>query len=169
VRAAYLRNALKPGVELEDELAKDGLDILSQLKAIRLKLHHTLDTAVELGDAHGVALLAAKLHEGLALASKLNGDWTKFATPSSVTNILITSHPDVAKLISAIRMAIAPYPEIRDKVLEAIDRVEREAAAPVAALPAPLPVIDVQATPVVSREKTLARAAQDDILERALA
>ena len=129
LKSSYLAGAGKSRQELEVIAADESLGIIDHLKIIRGRLYRFLDSASEAGDRTGGALLCGRLHENLAASARLTGE-LRSSGFINVTQNIINGDPLYLQAIGAIVAAVAPFPEARARVIEALRKIEGPSQTP---------------------------------------
>ena len=120
-RAEYLVGA---DIEKLGELVVEETgSVLTHYAAIRARLYRHLDAAGEANDKINIDRLAGRLHENLHHVSRITGELQR--SPLLVQQNNFLSHPDTARTIAAIVSAVAPFPEARIAVAQALRRLEQ--------------------------------------------
>ena len=124
-----LRAKLIAGPDIDIDLDKlketESQSLLANLVALRHRLFAALDTAEEYQDAGMLTRVSSQLHQNLEITGKLLGDLGVSST--NVTNILIA--PQYISLRVELVKALAPFPEARAAVAQALNELESKAAA----------------------------------------
>src|SRR5215468_10622328 len=125
LRAAVLAGPDLEGVDLDKLKQTESQSLLGNLVALRHRLFAALDAAEEYNDAGMLTRVASQLHQNLEITGKLLGDLGVSST--NVTNILIA--PQYISLRVELVKALAPFPEARAAVAQALNELESKAAA----------------------------------------
>jgi hypothetical protein len=124
-----LRARLITGPDLDIDLNQlreaESQSLLMHLVRLRNRLFASLDVAEECGDSAMVARVAHQLHENLTITGKLLGDLGVGST--TVNNYLVT--PMYIELRTVLVRALAPHPEARIAVAQALRCIEEKSAA----------------------------------------
>jgi hypothetical protein len=91
-------------------------DLLSQVQVLRNRAYALLDSAEEAGDIRAAVVAMREVRECIALLAKVAGELPGDGT---TVNVLVSS--DWARLRSAIMLALAPHPEARIAVADALE------------------------------------------------
>ena len=129
LKASYVGGAGKTKQDLEAMAADESLGILDHYRIIRGRLYRLFDAASETGDRNGGALLAGRLHENLAGAARLTGE-LRTGGFITVNQQNFSLDPSYARVIGEIVRAVAPYPEARMRVIEALRKIEGPSPSP---------------------------------------
>jgi hypothetical protein len=125
---AQLRAQLIAGPDLDIDLDKlketESQSLLANLVALRHRLFASLDVAEECGDGAMISRIAGQLHNNLEITGKLLGDLGIGGT--TINNVLIM--PAYVEMRVELVKALAPYPEARHAVVEALRAIEDKAA-----------------------------------------
>jgi hypothetical protein len=123
-----LRAQLIAGPDLDIDLDRlketESQSLLANLVALRHRLFASLDTAEECGDGAMISRIAGQLHHNLEITGKLLGDLGIGST--TINNVLIM--PAYVEMRVELVRALAPYPEARLAVVEALRAIESKAA-----------------------------------------
>jgi hypothetical protein len=120
-RAEYLVGATAD--TLGELVIEENTSVLTHYAGIRSRLYRHLDAAGEANDRLNIDRLAGRLHENLHHVSRITGELQR--SPLLVQQNNFLSHPDTARTIAAIVSAVAPFPEARIAVVQALRRLER--------------------------------------------
>ena len=131
---AQLRAKLIAGPDLDIDLDRlketESQSLLVHLVALRGRMFASLDVAEEHGDSGMVARVANQLHKNLEITGKLLGDLGIGST--SITNNILIAPQYVSMRVELVR-ALAPFPQARQAVAEALHTLEAKAAEAMAA------------------------------------
>jgi hypothetical protein len=121
VKAKLAGEVLKPGVELAKLVTDESTGLLENLQRIRASLYMVFDAAIEAGERHVVAQIAARLHDNLSLGARSTGELGKH-TPGTTASVLLA--PAYLDLRSALLKVLRSYPDAARAVAEAFRRAE---------------------------------------------
>lgn len=123
---AAIMTASRPDVIDVEALAKsETTSLLANVVMQRARLFVLLDRAVALNDFKTAVAVEGRVKDNLELVAKLRGQLVQHHTVTRA-NILLTA--DYTRLRSAVHGALAPYPDARAAVVEALHALELEAA-----------------------------------------
>jgi transposase-like protein len=125
VRAKLLAGPDLEAVDLDRLKETESESLLAHLVALRHRLFAALDTAEEFNDAGMLTRVSSQLHANLELTGKLLGD----LGVGSVTNVNVLVQPAYITLRVELVKALAPFPEARAAVAQALHALESKAAA----------------------------------------
>jgi hypothetical protein len=106
--------------ELAERAAAEGLSLLDYLHVIRASLMALFSSSVEAKDAYRSSLVAGRLLECLREIGKLTGELVHAGAVTITQNTLVLNSPAFASLQATIIEALAPFPEARRAVVEAL-------------------------------------------------
>jgi hypothetical protein len=134
-KAGYLCGPIELG-KLAERAAEEGGSILDYLAMARTSLVAQLAAMNEAGDARGVVYVAAQLTRTLEAIGRCTGEIGTLATNVNITNntIALVNSPQFAQVQGIMLRALAPYPDARLAVVDALRALDAENA------PAPLSV-----------------------------
>ncbi len=125
LRAGLIGNFMKPGEDLEKLRVQESGGLLGRLGYYRAQLLLLLDTA----KAARQLQIASNIVGNLQRNEELIGKYLQlFGTHHTQMNISLLVHPEYLRLRNIVTEALAPYPEARRLVAEAIRRMESDAA-----------------------------------------
>jgi hypothetical protein len=128
LRKAVIASALKPSErDLETLKAEEGAGLLHNLKMQRTRLLLVQDSAIASEQYGVVGQISAQIHRNLAIVGQYLGELVS-QHHTTATSISLVLSPEYLRLRNAILQALAPYPEVRAKVAETVERIELEAA-----------------------------------------
>lgn len=146
VKASYLAGPMQLD-ELARKAADTGMSVLDHLHAVRVVLFSHLATATEGGDGNQAANIAGKLVHTLETIARISGELGALATNTTFNiqnnNLVLTEHPQFLKLQASLLHALAPFPEARAAVVDALRDLDGQnghkvSAVSVKALPEPV-------------------------------
>lgn len=125
-RADYL--AQIPMSELAEKAATEGVSVLQYFSLIRSTLMQQFQLAASLNDRNATGMLAGRLTEVLKAIGSISGEMGNLAansiTINNTTNIL--NSPVFASLQANMLQALAPYPDARAAVVQALRTIDQE-------------------------------------------
>jgi transposase len=130
LKAAYLANFLKPGADLEKLKTEESEAFLQNIAQQRARLLMMQDKAIEDDNAQLVASLAGRILQSQEIVGKYLGELQQHST-KTVVNMMLT--PEYLSLRTAIVKALAPYPEAKRAVAQALYTMENNTAQQIAA------------------------------------
>jgi hypothetical protein len=136
LRAKHMGARLKAGADLERLRLDESESILQNLALQRARLLLSQDHALEVGDGREVTYIAGEIHRNIKLVGQYLGEFAQHQIKTSVS-VLISE--EYLEMRTALMRALAPFPDARRAVAEALHAREALAAEP--AKPAP-PTID---------------------------
>jgi hypothetical protein len=149
MKAGYLLGPIQLE-ELAAKAAEQGCSVLDHLHAVRVVLMGHLASVTEAGDSRTAAIVAGKLTVLLEVIARVSGelgDLARSTTYNITQNVAVLSeHPAFAKLQATMLRALAPYPEARAAVVEALRSLDSEGARTVATTPTNGKLIELEAT-----------------------
>lgn len=147
LKAQYLAGI--PLKELAAKAASEGISVLQYLSLIRATLMTEFQLAAAVHDRHATSALAGRLTEVLRAIGSISGEMASMATTLTVNGNIVNvmNHPQLANLQANLLRSLAPFPEARNAVIEALRQMD---AAPVddSASP-PVKLLELQADDVV--------------------
>ena len=129
-RATYITGAGVAKDQLEKVVADESLALIDHYRIVRRALYKGISSASEVGDNNALALLSGRLHENFRDSGRLTGELQRGPLLNVQNNVLI--NPDYSKAIARIVSAVAPFPEARQAVIEALRDLEATSAPAVA-------------------------------------
>jgi hypothetical protein len=146
-KATYLAG---PGAleELAARAAEAGDSVLDYLKLVRTVLTAQLTAMAEAGDGRGAALVAGQLTRTCEAIARVTGELSDLArsTTYNITNniALLAESPAFMQVQATLLRALAPYPEARTAVVNALRELDETTPAtkPMAAQALPPRIID---------------------------
>jgi hypothetical protein len=117
---------------LAEKAAAEGDSVLDYLRMCRTVLAAQLSATSEAGDARGAALVAGQLTRTLESIGRLTGQFTQLAGNITVNNTTIVSHPQFATVQATMLKALAPYPEARLALVQALRAMDEAPQQPTA-------------------------------------
>jgi hypothetical protein len=133
LKQALLAGSLRPEVDLDKLRISEGEGLLANLAAQRARLLLMQDWAQETEQISIAAQISAQIHRNLELVGKYLGE---FAQHHVTTSVSLLVSPEYLTLRTELLRALAPFPDARKAVADALGKIERKAAQP-PALPAP--------------------------------
>jgi hypothetical protein len=128
-RADYL--AQVPMKDLAAKAAEEGTSVLGYFSIIRATLMTQFQLAASLNDRTATATLAGRLTEVLRAIGSISGEMGSMAVNNlTINNVSIMNSPVFASLQANLLHALAPFPEARAAVVNALRNMD-EANAPV--------------------------------------
>jgi hypothetical protein len=116
--------------KLAEKAALEGDSVLDYLRMCRATLVAQMAAMNDAGDARGATYVASQLTktcEAIARVTGELGDLAKSATFNITTNnVAILEHPVIASLQATLLRALAPYPEARAAVVDALRSLDSE-------------------------------------------
>jgi hypothetical protein len=137
LRAKHMGARLKAGADLERLRLDESESILQNLALQRARLLLSQDHALEVGDGREVTYISGEIHRNIKLVGQYLGE---FAQHQIKTSVSVLIQPEYLEMRAALMRALAPFPDARKAVAEALH--SREAAA--AEKPSP-PMIEATA------------------------
>jgi hypothetical protein len=124
-RAHYL--AAIPHEQLAEAAAAEGISVLQYFSIIRATLMSQFQLANSINDRVGVSALAGRLNEILRSIGSISGEMGSMAANSiSITNnVNILNSPVYASLQANLLTALAPYPDARAAVVQALRQIDQ--------------------------------------------
>jgi hypothetical protein len=116
---------------LAEKAAQEGDSVLDYLRMCRSVLAAQLSATSEAGDARGAALVAGQLTRTLETIGRLTGQLSQLAAGHVTINnhVAIINSPAFATVQATMLKALAPFPEARVALVEAL-RTMDEAPQP---------------------------------------
>lgn len=127
LKQALIGKALKPDIALDALRVEESESLLLNLQSQRIKLLKAQDTAIETEQLSILAAISAQIHRNLELVSRYLG---LLVTHHQHTQISILLAPEYLTLRATLVQSLAPYPEARHAVTEALQRIESAAPRP---------------------------------------
>jgi hypothetical protein len=128
-KASYLCGPVDMA-KLAEKAALEGDSVLDYLRMCRATLVAQMAAMNEAGDARGATYVASQLTktcEAIARVTGELGDLAKSATFNFTTNnVAVLEHPVFARMQAAMLHALAPFPEARAAVVEALRSLDTE-------------------------------------------
>ena len=124
--------------KLAEKAAQEGDSVLDYLRMCRSTLVAQMAAMNDAGDARGATYVASQLTKTLEAMARVTGefgDLAKSATFNFTTNnVAILEHPVIASLQATLLRALAPFPDARAAVVNALRSLDNEnTRAPTAA------------------------------------
>jgi hypothetical protein len=114
---------------LASRVAEESSSVIDHFRAIRSGLYDLYSKALEAGDGSTGALLAGRLHEGLNSIAKITGELANSSLIQNNTMNIFVS-PQFAELEAALVRALAPHPQARADVINALRELEARTVQP---------------------------------------
>jgi hypothetical protein len=131
-RADYL--AQVPMQDLAAKAAEEGTSVLGYFSIIRATLMTQFQLAASLGDRSATATLAGRLTEVLRAIGGISGEMSNLAVNHlTINDTTVLNSPIFASLQANLLHALAPFPEARAAVVNALRQMD-EANAPESAM-----------------------------------
>lgn len=128
LKEALIHKALKPAVALDRLRVEESESLLLNIQAQRAKLLRAQDRAIETEQLSIVAQISGQIHRNLEIAAKYLGLLVQHHQHTSVSILLA---PEYLTLRATLIQSLAPYPDARRAVTEALQRIESAAPRPV--------------------------------------
>ena len=126
--------------KLAAKAAEEGDSVLDYLRMCRATLVAQMAAMNDAGDARGAAYVASQLTKTLECMARISGELGDLArsTVFNVTNnvAVLSEHPAFAKMQAAMLRSLAPYPEARAAVVDALRSLDSENTRAATASPA---------------------------------
>jgi hypothetical protein len=129
LKAELLANV--PLAQLAEEAARENLTVLQYLSLTRAGLVRQFQLASSVNDHHASATLARALNETNSLVARITGEMTAVASSHiNITNnvAILRENPEFARVQGAILRALAPHPQARADVVDALRALDAESA-----------------------------------------
>jgi hypothetical protein len=124
-RADYL--AAVPMTDLAAKAAEEGVSVLGYFSIIRTTLMREFQLAASIHDKHGTATLAGRLTEVLRAIGGISGEMGSMAVNNlTINNVSIMNSPVFATLQANLLHALAPFPEARAAVVNALRTMDEQ-------------------------------------------
>lgn len=127
LKEALIHKALKPGIALDKLRTEESESLLLNIQAQRAKLLRAQDRAIETEQLSIVAQISGQIHRNLEIAAKYLGLLVQHHQHTSVSILLA---PEYLTLRATLVQSLAPYPEARHAVTQALQRIESASAHP---------------------------------------
>jgi hypothetical protein len=124
---------------LAERAAEEGESTLDYLRIVRGSLLSQLATMAAAGDSKAVAYVCGQLTRTLEAMARISGemgDLARSTTFNVTNNVIMAEHPAFMKLQATLLRALAPFPEARTAVIEALRGLDAENAPAATAAPA---------------------------------
>jgi hypothetical protein len=129
LRAEYL--AAVPMKELAAKAATEGVSVLQYFSIIRGVLMQQFQLASSVNDRNAVSTLAGRLTEVLRAIGSISGEMGNMAVNNlTINNVSIMNSPVFASLQANLLHALAPFPEARAAVVNALRQMDEQNAPP---------------------------------------
>lgn len=142
MKAGYLAGPVQLQ-ELAAKAAETGGSVLDHLHAVRTVLMGTLASMTEAGDGRGAAYVAGRLTATLETIARVSGELGALASSQTINNFngttnfaILNEHPAFMRLQAVILRALAPFPEARAAVVEALRAADPKPQPAASAAPA---------------------------------
>jgi hypothetical protein len=110
--------------ELAERATAEGLSLLDYLSIIRGTLMDLFQHAAQAKDKNGASITSGRLLQCLEQIGRLTGELSRISSSTVVNNTLVIGSPGFAPIQGAILSALAPYPDARLAVVEALRSIE---------------------------------------------
>jgi hypothetical protein len=128
-RVDYL--AAIPMSELAAKAAAEGTSVLDHFAIMRSKLMQKLQLAASVNDHNATGVLAGRLSEVLREIGRATGQLGAMAASNlTINNVTIMNSPVFATLQANLLTALAPFPEARAAVVNALRKMDESGSAP---------------------------------------
>ena len=128
-RADYL--AAVPMKDLAAKAAEEGTSVLGYFSIVRGILMQQFQLAASLNDRNATATLAGRLTEVLRSIGSISGEMGNMAVNNlTINNVSIMNSPVFASLQANLLHALAPFPEARAAVVNALRQMDEQNAPP---------------------------------------
>lgn len=122
-RADYL--AAVPMKDLAAKAAEEGISVLAYFSIMRATLMKQFQLAASLNDRNATATLSGRLTEVLRAIGSISGEMGSMAANSiTINNVSIMNSPVFANLQANLLHALAPFPEARAAVVNALRQMD---------------------------------------------
>jgi hypothetical protein len=130
MKASYLCGPAQLA-ELAEKAAAEGDSVLDHLRMIRTVLTGQLAAVTEAGDARGATYVARGLTATLEAMARITGELGSMAQSINITNniAVLSEHPAFLRVQAAMLKALAPFPDARFAVVDALRGLETGAPA----------------------------------------
>jgi hypothetical protein len=124
--------------KLAEKAAREGDSVLDYLRMCRATLVAQMAAMNDAGDARGATYVASQLTKTLEAIARVTGELGDLATTFNITtnNVAVLEHPVFARMQAAMLQALAPYPEARAAVVNALRSLDSENTRAATASPA---------------------------------
>jgi hypothetical protein len=121
-----------PMSELAAKAAAEGTSVLEYFAIIRGILMQRFQLAASVGDNNATGVLAGRLTEVLREIGRASGELGNMAAANNITinNTTIMNSPVFATLQANLLQALAPFPEARAAVVNALRQMDENTPAP---------------------------------------
>jgi hypothetical protein len=128
MKASYLLGPVQLQ-ELAAKAAEQGVSVLDHLHAVRTVLMGHLASVTEAGDSRTAAIVAGKLTALLETIARISGELGDLARSTTYhitnnTSVAILEHPTFALVQASLLRALAPHPDARRAVVDALRELE---------------------------------------------
>jgi hypothetical protein len=125
LRAEYLAGI--PMTELAEKAALEGVSVLQYFSIIRGTLMQQFQLAASVNDKHATATLAGRLTEVLRAIGSISGEMGSMAVNNlTINNTTVLNSPIFANLQANLLHALAPFPEARAAVVQALRQMDEQ-------------------------------------------
>ena len=122
-RIDYLANI--PMSELAEKAATEGVSVLQYFSIIRGVLMQQFQLAASVNDRNATATLAGRLTEVLRAIGSISGEMGNMAVNNlTINNVSILNSPIFATLQANMLHALAPFPDARAAVVQALRQMD---------------------------------------------
>jgi hypothetical protein len=129
LRAEYLAGI--PLKELAEKAASEGVSVLQHFAIIRATLMTQFQLAASVNDKNATAILAGRLTEVLREIGRITGEMGALAANSiTINNTTVLNSPVFATLQANLLTALAPFPEARAAVVQALRQMDEQNTTP---------------------------------------
>jgi hypothetical protein len=126
-RADYL--AAVPMTDLAAKAAEEGISVLAYFSIMRATLMKQFQLAASLNDRNATATLSGRLTEVLRAIGSISGEMGNMAVNNlTINNVSIMNSPVFASLQANLLHALAPFPEARAAVVNALRQMDEQNA-----------------------------------------
>ncbi len=127
-RADYL--AQVPMQDLAAKAAEEGVSVLGYFQIIRGTLMQEFQLAASIHDRVAMSSLASRLTEVLRAVGSISGEMGNMVNNLTINNVSIMNSPVFANLQANLLHALAPFPEARAAVVNALRQMDEQNAPP---------------------------------------
>jgi hypothetical protein len=141
-RASYIADI--PLKELAAKAAEEGMSLIGYFSIVRSTLMQQFQLAASLNDRNATATIGRALVEVLREIGKLTGELLSVSGSVNITNnnIAFVQSPAFARIQASLLQALAPFPDARAAVVDALRALDDESAPRAISGPANGKVID---------------------------
>jgi hypothetical protein len=109
---------------LAEKATAEGDSVLDYLRMCRTALVGQLAAVTEAGDARSATYVAGQLTRTLETIARVTGEIGQLAQSLTINNVAVMTEPEFVRLQATLLRALAPFPDARAAVVQALNALE---------------------------------------------